>query len=194
MNLKEVMQALIDGKILTCTGDMYKLYENRLCFWDNAGKWKISSYTVNYLTGSHCKISSIDPEAESKKSLDPKYGALGFDSKFINFSILNTIYCGNAIDFKAQQKKALMFNEAFLTLVKLKAHSLSVAAVDAKYQYVILQAQEIIDVSKYTGLEFKLDCLSPFFNSEEDARKAIKDIGKDRIISMFKVLQGDYDE
>ena len=194
MNLKEVMQALIDGKVLLCKEYVYKLHEGNLCFWGIAKKWKISDWNVNYLAKNNCEISETDPEAEYKKSLEPKYGALGFDNKFINFNVLNLIYCGNETDFKAQQGKALMFNEAFRTLIRLKAHPLSVAAVDEKYQYVILQAQEIIDVSKYMGLEFKLDYLSPFFNSEEDARQAIKDIGEERILSMFKVLQGDYDE
>lgn len=192
MNLKEVMQDLCDGKVLHCKSYDYKLYENELCFWGIGEKWIISDLSINYIAKNNCQISETDPEAEYKKSLEPKHGALGFDKCNIIVSIPSRLL-REGVDISKQAK----FNSALNTLIEIKAHPLSVAPVDGERQYCIELSDscgELFDYGFYNGVEYKLDKISPFFKSTADMDKVIKEIGKDKLISMFKVLQGVYDE
>lgn len=198
MKLKEVMQALCDGKTILKHGYSYKISENKFRMWDDIDKkWTDCSTAIEDLATMVSKISDTDPEAEYKKTLKPKYGVLGFDSDYLALQAQHPICCHFdkvKYNFISNNKKYVAFNDALKTLIELKAHPLSVAPVDGIIQYSIGYTGEIICTTYSNKLLNKLCGVSPSFDSEGDAVKASKDIGEDRIISMFKVLQGVYDE
>lgn len=74
---------------------------------------------------------------------------------------------------------------ALNTYITLLKHPLVATAEDGIVQYYIDSR-----VSLMKSLAWKAEKLSPFFNSEKDCEKAIDDIGKERILSMFKALKG----
>lgn len=87
---------------------------------------------------------------------------------------------------------------AFDTFIKLKGHRLAVKSEDNKIQYFILVSNNPdghivnLHVDDYYALECKLSEISPAFSCHEDAAKAIKDIGEDNLLHMFKIFQGLY--
>lgn len=214
MNLKEVMQALIDGKILKYLSVLYiKInHNNDICCWNSdENKWVLTMAVMDSKCSRQLSTSETDPEAKYKKSLEPKYGALGFNKKGIDISGngLRRDYCKTkryeekecscrkdcncTEEINIQCKKALTFQEALQTLIELKAHPLSVAAVDCLDQYNISMYGNSITTGRNVLLQTKLSQVSAFFYLSEHAEEAIKDIGEDRLISMFKVLQGVYE-
>lgn len=187
MNLKEVMQALIDGKVIVFNSGFFKIFNGKLALWGKGSKeWYLTAYKIDELACESSEISETDPEAEYKKSLETKYGTLGFP--------MNSLYIRGE-GLTPENSKLDKFTEALQTLFELKAHPLSVAPVDYGKQFSIEPLDNgniFIDWFSRSGAKFAR--ISPCFLSVEDTNQAIKDIGEDRLISMFKVLQGVYDE
>lgn len=209
MNLKEVMQALLDGKVLHCTGYDYRLYENELCFWAIVGKWIVSDYSIQFLVRSNCQISETDPEAEYKKSL--RRGILGFDGGTVSINIhgIRTDYCETdgskdcdyaystkckcTPEIDEQCNKALKFKEALETFIALKAHPLAFFMIADTVQYFIVFNESQTDLLVSCYIYGKSRLISPCFESEEDCKKAIEDIGQEKLVTMFRVFQGIYE-
>ena len=81
---------------------------------------------------------------------------------------------------------------AMTTFYELKNHRLAVPAVDGKEQWYICIDYDLdgLDVSGESDLSVKIDYLSPFFYKEDNAEQAVYEIGKIRLMHMFKTLQG----
>ncbi len=90
--------------------------------------------------------------------------------------------------------KKFEIEKALKIYIELLKHPLVARAVHGERQHVITcLGGEVIQgliTEDYHGSTSKADHLSPVFNSTEDARKAISDIGKDSLLFMFKTLKG----
>lgn len=91
-------------------------------------------------------------------------------------------------------KEAKEWNKGLQTFMLLKSHPLAVPADEREEQHYIRynDCNDDIIISQARNLEYKLTMLSPMFAGEEDANKALSDIGKENIIHMFKTFQGVY--
>lgn len=202
MNINEALIALGEGKIIKCDKVdswtriiYYKIIDNNIYSFieekngeDSSKDWELFEITLSNLRYS--SISETDPVEEyKKKKLKKNYGALGFNKEIISFNQFFSQYEYQ----KSESDKALKFINALKTLIELKSHPLAVPFNDGKtYQYFICSYafEPTLTINNYS---YKLYEVSPAFNNKEDAQQAIKDIGKDRLLSMFKVLQGIYD-
>jgi hypothetical protein len=130
---------------------------------------------VNNLTD--CKFS------KTPIKIRPKVNGLGLDDKF-NIGFIKT---ASRDDDKITQ--------ALQTYIELLKHPLVVATSQhSRKQYYIDTHNPGGEVKirsyEFSELRYKLCMLSPFFHSKEDCEKAIADIGKDRLLFMFKALKG----
>lgn len=92
------------------------------------------------------------------------------------------------------KKQAADWTEALKTFMLLKSHPLAVKPLDYEKQYFIeisVGGSLVIDATEITNS--KLSRLSPHFNTEKDAEKAISDIGKEHILHMMRTFQGVYE-
>jgi hypothetical protein len=198
----KAMHAMTNGKILkdTLYGDIYRYHNgifqvhcttpDCLCFWNNIG-----------IDGSFMLLRFIEVENPEKKEPEIKYNELSMKEykegeiapSFYSF------YChsGNSkINFDSIEK-ADKFAKALDTFIRLKAHPLAVKPdfEDDEEQFYIgvnLCGGTAVSVSSDYAPD-KPDYLSPMFDSEEDADKAIKDIGEDNLVEMFKTFSGLYE-
>lgn len=83
------------------------------------------------------------------------------------------------------------FAKALETFLKLKSHPLAKKAAENDRQFCIRFCQDgDIGTDSWDAAAFKLNLISPLFNTPEDARQAASDIGKEKLTHMFKTFQG----
>ena len=89
------------------------------------------------------------------------------------------------------EKEADAYAEAFETMVMLRKCEWSVKPNDDECQHIFSYVFGEFHFSEYTSLGYKTKCVSPSFETEEDARNAIKKVGEERVIRMFNTFSGD---
>jgi hypothetical protein len=87
-------------------------------------------------------------------------------------------------------QKARAWADAIKTFFSLKSHPLAKKPVENESQSVILLKDDKIVLEAWCIVRNKLQLLSSLFSSDEDAKKAISDIGEENLIHMFKTFQG----
>lgn len=181
-------------------GDItYRIHNNKLQFFCiSENKFTDSEAIYNDL--KECIFIEVEyPEKE-----EIKYSEMGFQINKLDTPISNkepTIsiesrHFDTTIYFimknrETEREWAIALN----TFMLLKSHPLAVKVILGKKQFFIcLHSDGYICIEDHLNYG-KLDEISPAFKSNEDAQKAIDDIGKDNIMHMFKTFQGlGYDE
>lgn len=177
---KEALQALANGECLTRSGwggDKYIYMDEEGFACDENG----DSY-------HNAMYSELHLEWEIYERLDNK-------------PLLRTLYAGMELTLNARYYSytlrvgmgydAIWFS-ALETFMKLKSHKLSRKIQDGISQWFLdfRQISESIETESFISMSNKIGYISPAFNREKDALKAIKDIGEENIINMFKVFGG----
>lgn len=87
----------------------------------------------------------------------------------------------------ADEEQCKRYAEALTTFILLRKQPGSEVAKDKELQYIIdcnMAGNLVIEECSISG--FKIGNISPCFNSEESARKAIETLGEERILNMLK--------
>ncbi len=188
MKYNEALKCLQSGQLVkTEDGKIYTTrFDDMLCYWDtNDLKWKEfewnkSSDCFNSLINSNFSLAA-DPEEFINPILD-------IDKIVINVEeFYSTIVFANKdINIPCD------FFEAIKTLFILKSHPLvtSIKAGLTQFSIYYFTSGNGLDSWEVKYHCHKIGVLSPIFSSEGDVKKAISDIGEDRLIHMFKTLQG----
>lgn len=170
---------------------IFSLKYGLLFIYKGNGEWDCSDESV---INSFLGRKFIEVEDPDKKVVVKKGNRLGLSE-----DDLWPDECGNNLHhfdvYSESSKIAAKWDEALKTLMELKAHRLTVKAEDGKSQLCIINGRDNVslNISTFDSEYFKLRMISPFFNTREDAKKAIKDIGEEAIIEMMKVMQGMYE-
>lgn len=186
MNFFEAMVAIGDGETVSILdGQKYKKIKGNIKWWDKeSGEWLIADLGP-YHYHSEWKIHE-EPKEEN--------GLWESTNRFLPRLTINqlTINIGIPIVSPHQSK---MWVEALETFMRLKGHHLAVKATPA-YQYYLtfdMNYGGIFIAEPCNIRKLKSTHLSPMFSTQEDAMRAIEDIGEPRLLKMAKVFQGVYD-
>lgn len=130
---------------------------------------------------------AIYEKPKEKKSYFDVVGVIASDC-----SILSRVDLGLGLSSNKSMRDTA---NAFITFIKLKAHPLAVACEDNVRQYFIAATNDLNNLKDfyfdpYVYLSSKLNFISPAFNTKEDARKAVEDIGRFELLHMLKYFQG----
>jgi hypothetical protein len=197
MNFFEAMKEIDEGKMVYCgtliykkdeDGTLVRNYENLM---SDPDEWsKVDEFISQDISGDW----KLYEEPKEEKGLWEKGGILlalksGLDNRRWAQTDLATF---NNAGIYANWRNALY------TFMDLKGHPLAVKANhDINEQYFIsihiCRDHFGIYTDQSTFLCNKGDILSPMFSTEEDAKKAIEDIGEENLIKMAKVFQGIYE-
>lgn len=85
------------------------------------------------------------------------------------------------------------WSAALETFMRLKGHPLAVKPNNDETHFFIRIREEKLMIDSYECLPNKLTEVSAPFDSVDDGKQAIKDIGEDNLLHMFKTFQGIYE-
>lgn len=161
------------GELFSPNNTMVSFFYSGLTFRSKGGNWTVQ---INIGEYKDFKFSKTPIKIENQVN------GLGLknDSELLQFDEV----------FNNAEDKIVKALKIYIELLK---HPLVVKSESEKSQYVITSSCFSIfelSVEYYRSNNSKFDHLSPVFSSEEDAEKAISDIGKDELLFMFKKLKG----
>lgn len=145
------------------------------------------------------KISAKISELEQKSEKEPKNNCLIDSSKsdvqFLfydndeNFTSDSFYYGSSSIHpmHFSDQVQCQRYADALTTFILLRKQPGSCKAIDYVMQYVIKVDEDYdLYVGDWRSSPCKISEISPCFETEEQAEQAIRQIGKERILEMFK--------
>lgn len=86
----------------------------------------------------------------------------------------------------ADDQQCARYAEALTTFILLRKQPGSEAVKDERQYTIETENGDVLGIYPVTTEYWKFVCISPCFNSEEAARKAIETVGEERILNMFK--------
>ncbi len=193
MNFRQAIRFMERGNCVISDFDVIFCINSigEICGWDECEEtWFKSSLSYNELNNYNFKCIEC-PEKDRSPILNR-------DEIYFNFDILteeiSTETFVSYIGF-IDEKRGIPheFFKAIKTLVQLKSHPLARKAEEGVEQFLIAHAYKGLDILRTQesfSNKFKMQYVSPPFNTRDDCLKAMSDIGEDIIMNMFKTLQG----
>jgi len=124
-----------------------------------------------------------------KKENKEKLGAFGYT--YINDDERRNVKVFFENEEGFYDVKTKYIKDAILTLVKLWLHPLTVKPKKNKEFYFIRAKNFSLYLDN--RINYKLESISPCFNSQKDAKQAILDIGEENILKAFEAVKGIFD-
>lgn len=139
-----------------------------------------------------CEWQIYEDPKESKGLWKPSDDESNCHSLYISYHPYR-----NVINFKDYDIRHT-WGRALETFMRLKGNPFAVPVIEDKSQYCISPYHRgsfefVIAIDCLTRSVYKCGSLSPCFEKEIDAKQAIKDIGADNLLHMFKTFQGIYE-